>query len=484
MNKKNSNIKIYIGIFIFALLILFLSPISGDDWGNYLEGSKGIYHMFSQAVGMYFTWEGRLISRVLINILTYNKWLWNIVNSFAIVGIIYYIEKICKFKNKKTLLLLAFSSILFMNIFTFSQVVTWLAGNITYLFVIPLLLIYFYIIYNNKDNNKLINTLLIILNIIIPMFIEHMAILLILINIYFIVRDYIKNKTINKKLIVFMIISIISFAVMYFSPGNRIRSGMENLEFNKLSLFGKISYNIPNLIFYTYRINYFLIPLLIIGSIILIRKKINNKLFRIILYLVEMFSIFPTITYLLESFGINTFNFDYNSIYLIIYYFVLTIINLVLLIKNKKELPIIFYSMGLISNGVMLMSPTWGYRTSFATYLFLCICYLIVIDEYLKKNKLVNILVIITTIMGMLFYLIFYISIYRVNIENEKIIKDANKNNLDKIEIISYPGFAPCNINPVDSFHLKKFKEYYNIKENVEIEIVNKNWKYIIFYMK
>ena len=316
------------------------------------------------------------------------------------------------------------------------------------------------------------------------MFIEHMAILLILLNIYFIVRDYIKNKTINKKLIVFMVISIISFALMYFSPGNRIRSGMENLEFNKLSLFGKISYNIPNLIFYTYRVNYFLIPLLIIGSIILIRKKINNKLFRIILYLVEMFSIVPTITYLLESFNINTLNFNYNSIFLIIYYFILTIINLILLIKNRKELPIIFYSMGLISNGVMLMSPTWGYRTSFATYLFLCICYLIIIDEYLKKNKLINILVILTTIIGMLFYLVFYISIYRVNIENERIIKDANKNNLNTIELIAYPGFAPCNINPVDNFHLKKFKEYYSIKEDAEIKIVNKNWKYVIFYMK
>ena len=483
-SKIKSNNKIYIGIFLFLLIIFFLSPISGDDWGNYLEGAQGFYHMISQAVGMWFTWEGRLISRILINILTYNKWLWNIVNSFAIIGIVYYIEKICKFKNKKTLLLLVVSSILFMNIFTFSQVVTWLAGNITYLFVIPLLLMYIYIIYNNKDNNKLINTLLIILNIIIPMFIEHMAILLILLNIYFIIRDYIKNKTINKKLIVFMIISIISFASMYFSPGNAIRSGMENLEFNKLSLLGKISYNIPNLIFYTYRINYFLLPLLIIGNVFIIKKHINNKILRIILYLLEIISIIPTIIYLLESFNIiNNLSLD-NNIFVIIYYCILTIINFLLLIKHRKELPIMFYSMGLISNGVMLMSPTWGYRTSFATYLFLCICYLIVIDDNIKENKIINIFIKLITILGMLFYLIFYISIYRVNMENEKIIKDDNKNNYDIIELTSYPGFAPCNINPTDPYHLKKFKEYYNIKENVEIKIVNKNWKYIIFYTK
>lgn len=479
-DKIKSNNKIYTGIFLFLLLIFFLSPISGDDWGNYLEGAQGFYHMISQAVGMWFTWEGRFISRVLINILTYNKWLWNIVNAFVIIGIINYIERISKFKNKKIMLILTFATILFMNIFTFSQTVTWLAGNITYLFVIPLLLMYIYILYNNKDNTKINNIVLVILNIIIPMFVEHMAIILILLNIYFIVRDYLKNKTINKKLICFLLISIISFGLMYFSPGNRIRSSMENLEFNKLSLFGKIMYNIPNLIFYTYRINYFLIILLVIGNIILIKKNIKNKLLRIVLYLLELISILFTGIYLLNSFNINTISISDSNILVFIYFAVLTIINFLLLIKNKKELPIIFYSMGIISNLVMLMSPTWGYRTSLATYLFLSISYLMVIDEYYKKNKIIEICTYIITILGMIFYLIFYISIYRTNIANEKMIKEAN--NTSRIELIAYPGFAPCNINPTDDYHLKRFKEYYKINEDVEIEIVNKNWKYIIFY--
>lgn len=479
-DKIKSNNKIYTGIFLFLLLIFFLSPISGDDWGNYLEGAQGFYHMISQAVGMWFTWEGRFISRVLINILTYNKWLWNIVNAFVIIGIINYIERISKFKNKKIMLILTFATILFMNIFTFSQTVTWLAGNITYLFVIPLLLMYIYILYNNKDNTKINNIVLVILNIIIPMFVEHMAIILILLNIYFIVRDYLKNKTINKKLICFLLISIISFGLMYFSPGNRIRSSMENLEFNKLSLFGKIMYNIPNLIFYTYRINYFLIILLVIGNIILIKKNIKNKLLRIVLYLLESISILFTGIYLLNSFNINTISISDSNILVFIYFAVLTIINFLLLIKNKKELPIMFYSMGIISNLVMLMSPTWGYRTSLATYLFLSISYLMVIDEYYKKNKIIEISTYIITILGMIFYLIFYISIYRTNIANEKMIKEAN--NTSRIELIAYPGFAPCNINPTDDYHLKRFKEYYKINEDVEIEIVNKNWKYIIFY--
>ena len=80
--------------------------------------------------------------------------------------------------------------------------------------------------------------------------------------------------------------------------------------------------------------------------------------------------------------------------------------------------------------------------------------------------------------------MIFYISINKAYQDNKKIITEANNNKSNRIELIAYPGFAPCNINPTDEYHLKKFKEYYKIADDVEIVIVNKNWRYIIFYKK
>ena len=136
----------FISIFIFFLIIFFLSPICGDDWGNYIIGSRGIYRSITEAIGMYFDWEGRIISRVLINILTYHKTLWNIVNSLVITGTIYLIIRIINPK-KKIIYLLTLLIFLLMNIYTFSQTIPWLAGNITYLFVIPLLLLYFYYVF-------------------------------------------------------------------------------------------------------------------------------------------------------------------------------------------------------------------------------------------------------------------------------------------------------------------------------------------------
>ena len=84
------------------------------------------------------------------------------------------------------------------------------------------------------------------------MFVEHMAVILVLSNILFIIYRYIKNKKIDKELILYLIMSIIGTVLMFISPGSLKRSLIENIEFNKLSIIGKILFNIPNFIYYTF----------------------------------------------------------------------------------------------------------------------------------------------------------------------------------------------------------------------------------------
>ena len=473
--------KEYVGYFIFFIIIMFLSPISGDDWGNYLVGEQGIRHMIGNAIGMYFSWEGRFISRLFINLFTYNKWLWNIVNSAVIVSIIYMINSICNFKNKKIMFFLSTLIVLFMNLFTFSQVVVWIAGNITYLFVIPLILFYIKILYNDKKLSGGISFVLGILNAIIPMFVEHMAIILILLNIIFLVKYYIRNKKVNKKLVVFLIISIISFLVMFLSPGNSIRNGMENNYFNTLSSFEKIIYNIPNYIYYTYTINYFLIVLMIIGNYFIIKNKINRRPIKIILCIFNIISIIFVLKSLLTkcdySSNVNTLS--------IIYFIIYSIISFFLVVKNNyNDKSLLFFLLGIISNGIMLLSPTWGYRTSFATYLFIGISYLIIIDGYIKNNKIILYTLLFMNLLGIIFYLVLYISIHLQYNDNYKAIMNGIENKSQNIEIVSYPSFAPCNINPSNDYHLSKFKKYYGINENTKITLVDNNWKFYIIYSK
>lgn len=457
----------FISIFVFFLIIFFLSPICGDDWGNYIIGARGIYRSITEAIGMYFDWEGRIISRVLINILTYHKTLWNIVNSLVITGTIYLIIRIINLK-KKIIYLLTLLIFLLMNIYTFSQIIPWLAGNITYLFVIPLLLLYFYYIF---ENDKKIIISFSILNLIMTMFVEHMAVILVLSNILFIIYRYIKNKKIDKELILYLIMSIIGTVLMFISPGSLKRSLIENIEFNKLSVIGKILFNIPNFIYYTFTINPYMIVLLSISSYYLIKKNIINKFLKILLII--FMGIIPIILMF-----INTNNL------IAIYYILYIILFIYLILKNKsifsKEM--FFFIIGISSNIVMLVSPVWDYRTSLATYIFLCIFSLIIISENIKERKVYNYIVSLLIIISSLFYLILYISIFRQYKENNLLIEKGIKDKSKVIEIYKYPKIANCNINPEDDYHLKVFKEYYDIDEEVEIILLDNKWRYLIFY--
>ena len=475
----------FVSIFLFFVLIFFLSPISGDDWGNYIEGSRGIYKSITEAIGMYFSWEGRFISRILINILTYHKVLWNFVNSLVITGTIFLIIKIINPK-KKIIYLLSLLIILLMNIYTFSQVISWLAGNITYLFPIPLLLLYFYFIFSNKKDNRLI-VLFSILNLIMTMFVEHMAIILIFSNILFIIYRYIKNKKIDKELILYLVISIVGTLVMLLSPGTAYRSSVENIDFNKLSIIGKLIYNIPNFIYYTFIVNPYMIILLSLASSYLINKAYKNKLLKVLLVLImNVIPLLSTSLYLISNFiSINSFLIDPNSIVLFIFYIIYILFFVYLIIKNNKSIfnkEMFFFVIGLSSNIIMMVSPTWGFRTSLGTYIFLCIFSLLIINKYIKERKIYNIIIIFIIIISCIFYSILYISTFRQYKENKSIIENSIRDKSKVIEIYKYPYFINCNINPDNDYHLRVFKRYYNIPENVEVKLLKNKWRYLILY--
>lgn len=484
----NRNRLLYITMFCFFLLILTLSPISGDDWGNYLVGKIGLRHCFGQALGMYFTWEGRLVSRILINLLTYNKWLWNIVNSICITGIIYMIMKLIKPKHKITVLCLSILSILLMNIYTFSQVIVWIAGNITYLFPLALILFYILDLKNDKQISKIKIFIMVIFQVIVPMFVEHMAVLLIIINLSVLLIKYYQTKKWDKIYLMYTVISIISTLVMFLSPGTKIRSDMENLEFNKLNIFHKALYNIPNFIYYTFIVNSYLLCLLSISNIYRIYKLKIDKSKKILLGLYLL--VIPIITVMIYNLSLfmNLPSsclelINQNNILVIIFWLSYLLLYFYLLVKDRKtkqgKLNLVFSLLGILSNAIMLLSPTWGYRTSLATYLFLVIPQIEVIDR-MKINKLLEKLLIIITVIVSLIWFIFYINIRLTQNELEKTIQKQLKEDKQVIEVISFPSYANCNINPINDYHLSKFKDYYSIPSDKEVKLLPNNWRYII----
>ena len=75
---------------------------------------------------------------------------------------------------------------------------------------------------------------------------------------------------------------------------------------------------------------------------------------------------------------------------------------------------------------------------------------------------------------------LFYINICIAQNDLEKSIKKQLEDNKEIIEIKSFPSYANCNINPYGEFHMRKFKEYYNIPSDKEVVILSNDWRFII----
>lgn len=485
--KINKKAIYYISIFLILNIFMFLCPIAGDDWGNYIEGTLGLRHIIGQAIGMYFDWEGRFISRILINILTINKIAWNIINSLLITSIIYLINKIVKPKHEKTITLLSTLVIFLTNIKTHGEVFTWLAGNITYLFVMPLILFYFDYIINHKNNDTKKIILFSILNIIMTMYVEHIAIILIAGNILILINRFIKNKKLDKEIIIYLICSSLGTTLMLLSPGSHKRSLIENVEFQNLSIIRKIIYNLPNLIYYTFTINYFLIVTSTISNYYLVKRTIKNRTIKILIYLyLIILPIINCLSYLLNNLNIITFSVNTSNPLIILYFISYVLIQLVMIYlytkKDKINKILFFYLIGLGTNCIMLLSPTWGHRTSFATYTFLSVSNISIIDKNIKENKILNYILLIIIIFMSTIYLIMYISTHKLYQYNKEYIRKQLEEGKEEIEIIKYPYFISCNLNPDNPYHEKKFKDYYHIPQEKSLKLLENNWQIKIIY--
>ncbi len=468
--------KYIIVTIVFFIMILFLSPISGDDWGNYMVGTQGLRHMIGQAIGMYFDWEGRLVSRIFINFLTYHKWLWNIINSLLITSIIYFTVKIIEPKDKKTIYFLSLFGIIGMNIYMFSQSITWLAGNITYLFPLSLYIMYLYYLKTNQVKNHIVSFG--ILNFILPMFVEHMAVLLVLTNLLVNIILYIRTKKVDKILLCHFILSTFSTILMLLSPGSNLRTKIENIEFNQLSLIWKILYNIPNFMYYTFISNAYLMILWIIVMIYLIRKQFTNKIVKkIFIFYITGIPILTIIGYHTSILQISYLNFiiDSHHLLVILYWISFVSIFIFLMIKNIKNQEniycLILFLIGISANGIMLLSPTWGYRTALATNILVLISLLWIISDIKIPGMMKKIIPILGGSLLFL-YLILYSYLYYVNQEREQFIKQQIKSNQNIIQVKKLPIYAPCNSNPTNEYHEKVFKKYYDIEGNKKIQII------------
>lgn len=224
--------------------------------------------------------------------------------------------------------------------------------------------------------------------------------------------------------------------------------------------------------------------LMVMANYYLIKNVTSKKYFKFVgyCYLIVLPTMFSLI-YCMSGFsGIHL-----QSNMLVIIYFLLYMIIECFLIywcfrKEKKNWKLLFFCLGITVNTVMLISPTWDFRTGFATYILLSISFIMIIDSFLLDTKVKNIVSMFFMGIAMILYLILYVNIYWAQKDLENSIEKQKKENKKVIEILRFPSFINCNINPESDYHILKFKEYYGISNDVEIKLLDSKFHHFIFY--
>ncbi len=483
--KEKINRYYAIVMFFTFLIICLCSPLMGDDWGNFINGSGGLLSSIGYAFSSYMSYEGRIVSRILINILTYNKFLWTIINPI-IISLIYFLSlKIIPRKDKYITPTLIFLAFLFVDVEGFRQVYVWLAGNITYL--MPMIMI-FYLLYLNRNfdyvptrNQKII---LPILSFISSMFVENVSVVIVVCYFFYIIFYRIKYKKINKLLVVSCVFSIIGTLIMVLSPGNANRLNTYP-EFDSLNILQKLIYNIPNFISFTFIRNSFLVLLITIGVLFVSKSMLKNKIFRYLTYL--YITIVPCITLIynyLKTFGISIKCLEIflngNNIYIMIFWVIYMLLSFYIIlkyiIKTKNYLSLLLIIMGFISNGVMMIVPVWGGRTAYLTAICLSLAMVGIVNnmKFIKNDNKV-ILFSSSFVLAIMIIFLFagYRKVYIENIKREDYINSQLAAGNDIIEINVLSERFLWNPNPwdPDGYLARTFKLYYNIPQNKKIEM-------------
>ena len=477
--------KVIVWTFLIFLVISFLAPITGGDWENYVIGSKGLQAIFNNVRDMYVNFEGRVVSRSLIDLFVCSKILFNVIFALLMSGFMYSCFVLMGKVKNKYYYLLPLIGILLLNVNAFSQNYTFLTGVITYTFPAIITIIYIIYLYSKEEFefSKKEFALLSLTNLAVPLFVENIALAFISVNVLITIYRGFNNKKMSYPLLIFTIFSLISLAVLLLSPGSALRMATEEVSFNSLSLIDRITSNLSNFNLYVFARNPFLLILMLIPmNYVLFKKTSKNVYSRLILILFNLIPLFSIICnfYVLSPININMIIVNYEGIfsvdnwYFIFYWliflgiFIYSIFSLFAISKQRSFLVILTLS-SLVSVISMLASPIWGDRVVILFVLGMLIVSCILIKEI--NVKLFPKLTITLLVILLLYYVSAMSYVCYFDMARNDYIKEQLANGDKTIYVKATPVNLIWEYNPSNKEQFRKFRLYYNIPDDINIEV-------------
>lgn len=478
---KKDYFYIIIAIFIFALFtyISYKTPLAGDDWGYFINGSKG--NPISMAFSFYFTWSGRFFSEMWGFFMTHHKFFWNLINGALFSLIFVGIYKLSNIDSKKVLVpLVILACVLSVDDHLRMETYSWIMGT-TY--VIPLCMSIWYfviaekIICKNIKNKVALSVISNTLLFVIGLMMENIAATMLFATIVLVIYSYFNKRNVVNFFLLNSGVSLCSFIIMRLSPGSNFRMLRDSAEWASLNLFEKIIGAYPSFIENTFINNNYLILILSIAIILLLlftKRKINRfyKMLSIIICFIGCYEVFSfAFPFALEVHSGNSlFSMIFWPIYTII---VMTAIIVCIYDDMRKNKTVLFFMVAGTSSMVMLLSPIYGSRSSIYTVFYIILVIVLIIEE-LPLSKITKI--------SLVAFMLFIIADRTIEYLNKyKLVGEAYS---ERLQIIDYYKEHPeeeawiprfpiytvhgSDIEPGDVYHFEVFKEYFGLPQDTD----------------
>lgn len=461
--------------------ISYLSPLAGDDWGYAINGIS--QNPFLLAYEFYFSWSGRFFSELYGFLVTPNKWVWNFLNPLLFSSILYNIIKLTNINKPRSFFILIFLMLSVKDELRM-ETYTWLMGT-TYVIPLALSLYVFSVFDNHFKNNKVISKIqfvsLCISVFIIGLMMENIAAIMVFALLVLSIYSYYRHRKIFKLILTLFIISIISLLILRLSPGASYRLLRDNAEWVKLSVFEQVIHNYPNFIQLTFIDHRYL--MLALSSVLLFNALLSkqNLALKITSILVFLFAAVISVSLSLQAF--LTIDLVYltqaNSLINLVFWPIFIVFVYLQLFTHKdsliQEKLIFFVSLAGLSNGIMMLSPIFGYRSTLYTVYFLIVVVLLMVDkiEVPKSiNGFTSLILILLIAKSTQTYLYKYTLVQRTHeLRMAEIAYYKDHPEVKEAWLIRYPIYTlhSGDIEKEDSYHMDVFKTFYGLSSNQEL---------------
>lgn len=218
----NINVGLSIVSIIVLLVFIYISgnytlTLTSDDWVYAFLERSGWEHLHHN----FFKWNGRWGQGLTNDYRFYkNRSLFTLIFNLFFVGSIYLF--FTRFFDRKKAIIVCFffyTTILYSSI-DFFQLTLYFPSLLSYTFGSSLFLIIIYLLLSDKKYSFTLATIILIFQ---NGLVESFAFVNSCLFLFVLVVFLIKNKRFNKKLIILTFVSVLSFLIIYFSPGNKIR---------------------------------------------------------------------------------------------------------------------------------------------------------------------------------------------------------------------------------------------------------------------